>query len=227
MKEAKISEIFLSVQGEGIYVGVSQLFVRFYGCNMSCVFCDTDFTSYATFTRGSLMARILEETRHYHSLSFTGGEPLLQADFISDFLGEYKKFYKKPVYLETNGTLPKELSKVIEHVDIVAMDFKLPTSTRRAGYWPEHEKFLKIAREKEVFVKAVITAKTGSGDITRLVDNVRRIDKNIPVVLQPVTAVAKSERALPANLENFRLTAKKSIKRVEIIGQIHKAIGVK
>ena len=227
MKEAKISEIFWSLQGEGLYVGVPQLFIRFYGCNLSCIFCDTNFDSYRTFTPDALMGEIPEFKGPYHSISITGGEPLLQADFIMDFLDKYKKAYKKLVYLETNGTLYRELSKVIDYVDIIAMDFKLPSSTRRASFWKEHEKFLKIAKKRKTFVKAVITRKTTSGDIRRMVEIVQKISNDIPIVLQPVTTLIDSEKASRESLEHFRNILKESTSRAQIIPQVHKIIGVK
>ena len=227
MRKAKISEIFLSIQGEGLYAGMPQLFIRFYGCNLSCVFCDTNFDSYRTFTVDRLMGKIHESRGPYHSLSLTGGEPLLQADFIEDFLDEYKKVYKKLVYLETNGTLYRELSKVIDYVDIVAMDFKLPSSTRRASFWKEHEKFLKIAQKKKTFAKAVITHKTTSGDIFYMVEMMRKISNDIPIVLQPVTASIDAEGPSAENLENFRDILKDSTGRAEVIPQIHKILGVR
>ncbi len=226
-KKARISEIFLSIQGEGLYVGMPQLFIRFYGCNLSCVFCDTNFDSYGTFTADRLMDRILESEGPYHSLSLTGGEPLLQADFIRDFLDEYKKFCKKLIYLETNGTLYRELSKVIDYVDIIAMDFKLPSSTRRASFWKEHEKFLKIAKKKKTFIKAVITHKTASGDIFYMMEMMQKISKDIPIVLQPVTTLIDTERPSAENLEHFRDILRQSTGRAQTIPQVHKMIGVR
>jgi len=227
MREAKISEIFLSLQGEGIYVGVPQVFVRFYDCNLSCAFCDTRTPGYKTFTPDTLMSGILEFEGPYHSVSLTGGEPLLQADFIKNFLKEYKRFYKKGIYLETNGTLPKELAKVIEFIDIVAMDFKLPSSAGNTGFWREHKEFLKIASAKKVFVKAVVTANTVLADITRAVEIVKSVKKSIPVVLQPVTTPREEERIKPKDLDEFRFTFKRSIDRVEVMPQMHRLIGVK
>ncbi len=227
-KKAKISEIFLSIQGEGLYVGVPQLFIRFYGCNLSCIFCDTNFDSYKTFTPDRLMGEMPESKGPYHSISITGGEPLLQADFIMDFLDKYKKSYKKLVYLETNGTLYRELSKVIDYMDIIAMDFKLPSSTRRASFWKEHEEFLKIAKKKKTFAKAVITRNTSSGDILRMVEIVQKISGDIPIVLQPVTASIGTEKPSAENLEHFRDILKGSTGRpAEVIPQIHKILGIR
>lgn len=227
MPEAKISEIFLSLQGEGMYVGVPQLFIRFYGCNLSCVFCDTNPDSFRTFTPDALMSKILEHKKPYHSLSLTGGEPLCQADFIKVFLNEYRRFYRKQVYLETNGVLYRELPKVINGVDIVAMDFKLPSSTRGPAFWAEHERFLEIAVAKETFVKAVITHKTDPNDIMKMVKIVKKIGSDIPIILQPVTASSDSEKASDKSLELFADMLKRSANRVEIIPQLHKMMGFK
>lgn len=227
MREARISEIFLSFQGEGLYLGVPQLFVRFYGCNLSCVFCDTKLNSYRTFTRDSLIKKILEYQSPYHSLTLTGGEPLVQADFIRDFLHEYKKFYSKSIYLETNGVLHRELSKVIDYIDIIAMDFKLPSSTKEASLWEEHEKFLEIAKEKEFFIKTVITSRTSLDDIRTMKRIVERIGRGSAFVLQPVTTLVEREKAKGSDLEAFRDVLKGSITRVEVIPQIHKLLGIR
>ncbi|OGW75252.1 MAG: hypothetical protein A2Z72_00780 [Omnitrophica bacterium RBG_13_46_9] len=227
MREAKISEIFLSIQGEGIYFGIPQLFIRFYRCNLSCGFCDTDLDSYQIFTLDNLMGKIAEYKAPYHSLSLTGGEPLLQAYFIRDFLRAHKESHKKPVYLETNGILYRELSRVVDYVDIIAMDFKLPSSTGETDFWRKHEKFLRIANRKKVFIKAVITSATTSEDISRMRKVAYKIAKDIPIVLQPVTALSESERIPQEFLSRFRDILKESMERVEIIPQVHRMIGVR
>ena len=227
MKKAKISEIFLSIQGEGLYLGVPQIFIRFYGCNLSCSFCDTKQKLYKTFDRKALISKILDYKEPYHSIALTGGEPLLQADFIKGFLHEYKRVYKKLIYLETNGTLHLELLKVIKYVDIVAMDFKLSSSTKGADFWEEHMKFLKIAKEKKVFVKMVVSNNTDSRDIRRGVEIINNVDRNIPVVLQPVTNTSASEKISDTSLSKFRKILRKTNNHVQVIPQVHKIIGVK
>ena len=60
--------------------------------------------------------------------------------------------------METNGTLVKQLAQVIDEIDIISMDMKLPSDIGKA-YWQEHEEFLKLASKKDVYVKIVITDK--------------------------------------------------------------------
>ena len=72
--------------------------------------------------------------------------------------------------LETNGILDRHLAEIIDDADIIAMDFKLPSSTKCRPYWEEHEAFLRIARQKEVFIKVVISSDTDKEDIARSVE---------------------------------------------------------
>lgn len=134
--KARISEIFHSLQGEGKYTGVPQVFVRFFGCNLRCRWCDTPQALDGPLARfqESSVGEVLNEIQGLwkedcHSVSVTGGEPLVQADFLKELLPQFKARGQR-VYLETNGVLVEELAGVIDHVDIVSMDFKLPNSAR-------------------------------------------------------------------------------------------------
>ena len=89
---APIDEVFFSYQGEGIYAGIPQIFVRFSGCNLRCNYCDTPkslkinsdskyFTTQALF---EYITDIYNQNRDKFygqepSVSFTGGEPFLRA----------------------------------------------------------------------------------------------------------------------------------------------------
>lgn len=87
--KGQITEIFSSIQGEGIFVGAKQIFVRFDKCNLSCAFCDErDRPDPEEYGPDKLMQEIkaLEESKGpHHSVSFTGGEPLLYCDFLKVF----------------------------------------------------------------------------------------------------------------------------------------------
>jgi 7-carboxy-7-deazaguanine synthase len=187
---AKILEIFRSIQGEGPYMGAAQVFVRFFECNMHCVWCDTPASigdtsrNYKDVAIDDLLAQVIDLYKDCHSVSITGGEPLLQSDFLEGFLPRLKKEGAR-IYLETNGTLPDQLAQVINHVDIVAMDIKLPSSTKQQAFWKEHEAFLKVAIAKETFLKTVISKDTIDDEVYQAVDVVKRIDPHLPFILQP------------------------------------------
>jgi len=179
----KIAEIFKSIQGEGLYQGFPQVFVRFVGCNLSCSFCDEKTYRYRDLTVGELTEEI-SPYRDYHSISLTGGEPLLQTPFIREFTRCLKN-NNKTVYLETNGTLPENLKSVIDSVDIIAMDFKLPSSTESKDQWGMHREFLKIASAKDVFVKVVIGKTTHTQDIRTTATIIKEVHPSTPLILQP------------------------------------------
>jgi organic radical activating enzyme len=224
MKTAKIAEIFETFQGEGIYLGERQVFVRFFGCATGCVFCDTPLSDYREYDALELKDKIAKY-QDYHSLCLTGGEPLAQADFIKEFLDGFADLGVK-VYLETNGILTDALAKLIERVDYIAMDFKLPSSTKRGAFWKEHEEFLKIALSKEVFVKIVVARQTTDEDISKSIEIIQRNDAGIPVVLQPNWFEA--DAGLIEKMEFLRERFKTSgILNVKILPQAHKLAGIK
>ena len=115
--KAKIAEIFKSIQGEGKYIGHLQTFIRFYGCNLHCEYCDTPLTEYTVYSAEELIKEI--QAHKVRFVSLTGGEPLLQGAFLQEFLPQLKK-RKFKVLLETNGTLPTQLRKVIPWIDSIS-----------------------------------------------------------------------------------------------------------
>ncbi len=228
--QAKIVEIFKSVQGEGKYLGVTQVFVRFFECNIHCVWCDTPHSigdttrRYTEYTPDALITEIKALWDHCHSVSLTGGEPLVQADAIVQLLTVFKSL-RMPVYLETNGILPDELSKVIDKVDIIAMDLKLPSSTQCPPFWKEHEEFLKIARQKDVFLKVVISKSTTLDDVQQAVDLASRVAPDVPFILQPNYFDMK-DGAVEKCVE-FQKHCFKSLRDVRIVPQMHKFMKVR
>ena len=170
---ANIIEMFSSIQGEGLYMGCKQIFVRLTGCNLACEYCDTNcepreycrlhtdgFVEIKNPVSSTDFINIIKELNKnpHHSLSITGGEPLLNEKFLKSTLPLIREtFPELKIYLETNGTLPVELKKVAAYVDIVAMDIKLESSTGQPMTFNEHAEFIKILEEfnKEFFVKVI------------------------------------------------------------------------
>ena len=119
MMKAPIIEIFSSFQGEGLLIGERQIFVRFAGCNLNCNYCDTNDSK--SEKSGKLMTpeEVCEKinkilTPDCKTISFTGGEPSLYPEFIS----EVSRNFNLNIMLETNGTLPDNIDS-IEKLDIV------------------------------------------------------------------------------------------------------------
>jgi organic radical activating enzyme len=190
MDKAKVVEVFKSVQGEGKYAGVSQVFVRFAGCNLQCAWCDSSHArnmcapGLLEFEPHELWAEVEGVWRGCHSVSLTGGEPLMHKDFLKEFL-PLLRVYKIPIYLETNGTLPAELKEIVDDVDIVSMDVKLPSSTGCRPYWEEHVLFLRHCWGKDVFIKTVISSNTQMEDMIQAVEMISKGDPTMPLFLQP------------------------------------------
>lgn len=225
MIKAKITEVFHSIQGEGKYTGREQVFVRFFGCNMRCAWCDTpnaigDTAGHCQeYGLEELLAEVRDLWPGCHSVSLTGGEPLVQKDFIKGLLPSLEKEGMKS-YLETNGVLDQCLAEIIVGVDIIAMDLKLPSSTKCRPYWEEHAAFLKVARQKEVFIKAVVSSDTDKEDIARSVELVAGVDPGIPLILQP-NYFERKNGALDRCLD-YQDYCRQYLTDVKVMSQMHK-----
>jgi len=236
--KAPISEIFFSYQGEGIYVGQPQIFIRFAGCNLRCGYCDTVQSQMLSEHQEYLgvneivkaAAKIARANNLFGrgvpppTISITGGEPLLYPGFLSALLAELMK-NKFNVYLETNGTLPDAFSAVKDWVNTVAMDIKLPSDCGGA-FWKDHLKFLKIAKDR-AFIKIVLTEHTTTGEIAKALKLVASVSSCIPFVLQPCTQVSKCLPPAPSEVFKWAALARKKLHSVHVLPQMHKIWKIK
>ncbi len=216
----KVKEIFASIQGEGPYVGYKQLFIRFCGCNLNCGYCDTEFDANgaAEYSLDEIL-KIIDNNLDCHSVSLTGGEPLLNVEFLKDFLPQCKL----PVYLETNGTLYKNLEDVIDDVTYVSADIKLPSCTGLDELWEEHDKFFAIANQKKLFAKVVFDSKITDSEITKMTQLCKKYD--IELILQPKMEGVNS--AVDSIFMSKILDKCLSIyPKTRLIPQVHKFINV-
>ena len=121
----KINEIFYSLQGEGKWSGLPNIFIRTTGCNLRCTFCDTKYA----YEDGKEMSidEILTQIGKYSCkyICITGGEPLLQNEMedLLDLL--LKNNYQ--ILFETNGSL--NIKKLLNKKSLViSLDVKCPSS---------------------------------------------------------------------------------------------------
>jgi 7-carboxy-7-deazaguanine synthase len=99
-----VHSIFYTIQGEGPFCGTPAVFVRLAGCNLTCPFCDTEYTSKRELMSPSAIAQRAADLMPKSGLVvITGGEPFRQnLSKLLDMLVHYDNF----VQIETNGTLP-------------------------------------------------------------------------------------------------------------------------
>ena len=222
MNKVKIKEIFSSIQGEGPYVGYKQLFVRFCNCNLKCNYCDTEFSSnsdYLEFDACSLADEINKYT-DVHSVSLTGGEPLLSVEFLKELLPRVNK----KIYLETNATLPDKFLEIKPFVDIVSADIKLESATGIKDSYKFHDKFFEACRGKDTFAKIVFNDKVSEDEINICCELGKKY--GIELILQPEMneeVMTVTSDFCAQILDEFL----KNYENVRLIPQVHKFLDVR
>jgi organic radical activating enzyme len=237
-----LSEIFASVEGEGLFAGEPVVFARLAGCNLRCSYCDTQYAlenpAMALVYEGAtareitnpvpaadLVELISDYFRDAATVVFTGGEPLLQADFLLVAMRDLRGL-GYGIHLQTNGTLASALLQVRDIVDFVSMDIKLPSTQGGRDLSREHLESLRAATGKNLAVKIVVAPDAHDREIDAAVRLVGDVNRFIPVILQP--AFVDSRPAVGAD----RLTAALAIARrhvhdARISIQMHKVIGAR
>jgi organic radical activating enzyme len=252
MSSGYVGQIFNSIQGEGIYVGVRQVFVRFAGCSLDCCYCDTEKfrktvqpTCEVEIKPGSMgfkrvknpvtSTQVLQHVKRLttpdtHSVSLTGGEPLLAGDFLIEVAKGCKR-EKLKAYLETNGMDSKAMERVVRYIDYAAVDLKLPEHgavprEMWARLLDEELRCTRLAFNAgvETFVKIVVLPSTKVSTISRVC---RVVPNGVPVVLQPVTP-AKKVKTRPSMTHVYHLAEAAANAGVEvaIIPQVHKLLNI-
>ena len=222
--ESPLIEIFSSVQGEGKYVGCRQIFVRFADCNLRCKYCDTDFERRGQCRIDDMLDEIkrLMSEAPIHSISLTGGEPLIHWEAIRA-LAERLSGVK--MFLETNGTLIDELERVIDVIDIISMDVKLPHSIGR-NLFDVHRRFIEAARRKDLYIKIVIDGETTVEEFQSALEMISSVSKDTLLIIQPVTPVKNVRAVEPKDILKFQSAALKYLSDVRVIPQTHRLINV-
>lgn len=124
------NEIFYSIQGEGLNIGMPSIFVRFGNCNLQCTWCDTKYTWHPDTRNNKAIPieaiiekiHVLSEQYACRRLVITGGEPMLQQDEIIALRKAFPDFY---IEVETNGSQTMHCN---EAVDLFTVSYKTSNS---------------------------------------------------------------------------------------------------
>lgn len=242
-----IGEIFSSIQGEGYLAGRRQIFIRLTACNLDCRYCDTPFSaaepcrverepgsnSFDPLPQPLPLERVLEILHAWtdalpgahHSISLTGGEPLLFAEPLAAWLPRLRALL--PLHLETNGTLFAEMERLGDRFDYISMDMKLP-STAGCGdeLWEAHRRFLAAAGSSEVSVKVVVADGSHAAEMERVCDIIAALRPQTPLFIQPLTSCHSSSGINAVHLLRLQALAAARLPDVRVIPQMHKLMGV-
>jgi organic radical activating enzyme len=256
-----LSEMFCSVQGEGPYTGERQVFVRTAGCAATCWWCDTVYSKVRTprfvihgdpgrvlrnpLALDAVVAEVVAFARGrggVETVSITGGEPLEQPAFVVPLARRLREHGHR-IYLETAGLHAGAFAEVLPHVDVVAMDIKLPSAVGRDA-WDEHAAFLSVARGtafdpergagRTLFVKVVVAADSSLEEVARAAAIVADAGSGIPFILQPESSqlYARGTKTVAgaAVLERVEAAfgvASERLENVRVMSQSHKLLGVR
>lgn len=172
----KVCEIFTSVQGEGLDIGLVTTFVRLTGCNLRCRFCDTKYA----WTESKVMT-VAEVAEIVHrsgarNVCITGGEPLMQADEVEQLVNILRK--TRRVTIETNGTIWVDWD-----VDRWAISPKLSNSGQLHLARPDLVGRY-VTEKQDAYLKFVVSTKKDIDEALSFCDRAG-VRANVPLVFQP------------------------------------------
>lgn len=212
-------------------MGERHIFIRFKACHMSCSYCDETDKKSRDMSLVEVLKKVskLEKKQGPHAcVSLTGGEPLLYVDFLKPLCRALRKRGFR-ILLETSGILWRPLSKVSRDCDIIAMDLKLPCVTGQRDFLKEHRAFLAIAKQKNVYIKIVLSKNADIRDFGRHLCMVAAVAPEVPVFLQPLSrpGAVYPDLLLLRHLVKLQQIGAKWLPDVRVGIQLHKVLNLR
>jgi 7-carboxy-7-deazaguanine synthase len=177
----RISEIYRSIQGEGMLTGVPSVFVRSSGCNLRCWFCDTPYTSWRPEGRDLSVDEVAAQVEEWDTghVVITGGEPMLFAEMIP--LCRRIREIGRHITVETAGTLHLPLA-----CDLMSISPKFassaPSADKHAHWHRRHERdrhrpevIRRLLTEYEYQVKFVIDTPADLEEVAQYLERLPEI----------------------------------------------------
>lgn len=208
----KVVEIFKSIDGEGIRTGYPATFVRLYGCNLHCSYCDSRYACEQNDFKEMTVDEIVSEVAKLgvYRVTLTGGEPLIHKQVYS-LIAELTRLNYE-VNIETNGSV--DIDRINEMSGsrcniIVTMDWKCGTSNMSDK--------MSIDRIKQLKGKDVLKFVVGSNaDLEQMHEVLKQQPTMASVFVSPVFGFD------PVNIVQFLIDNDIQDARVQI--QLHKII---
>ncbi|MFN3323081.1 MAG: 7-carboxy-7-deazaguanine synthase QueE [Bryobacteraceae bacterium] len=198
----KVSEIFASVQGEGVLAGVPSVFVRISGCNLRCTWCDTPYSSWQPEGEEMHLGALLAQVRRFRlqHVVVTGGEPMIAPDIV--LMTQRLRQIRKHITIETAGTVAPPVV-----CDLMSISPKLANSTpvqREGGRWASQHDRLRyqpdvIRRLMHCYehqLKFVVSSPDDLPEINQIVEDTGADRGRVLLMAEGADAATLRERAL-------------------------------
>jgi 7-carboxy-7-deazaguanine synthase len=193
----RISEIFYSVQGEGVLAGVPSVFVRTSGCNLRCSWCDTPYTSWQpegdTLSLDEITKRVAQFPVARHVV-VTGGEPMIASGVVE--LSERLRTRGLHITFETAGTVFAPVA-----CDLMSISPKLANSTPDGVFHDRHEQLRiqpevlrQLTRSYNYQLKFVVVREADLAEIRELVKMLDAPAEKVILMPEGITSETLSER---------------------------------
>ncbi len=205
----KISEIFFSLQGEGLEIGLPTVFVRLFACDLRCAWCDTLYAVEGRDFKDYTIVEVIREVEKYECkrVCITGGEPLIQIKEVEELARDLIS-NDHSILLETSGhKMPPPI--LWTENSTISMDCKCPSS--KMQHRMDFDLFKRL-REKDQ-LKFVIQ---DEADYEYALGILNRHDIKANIIFQPANGTRLgwiTEKVIYNKLENVR-----------VLPQLHKII---
>lgn len=206
--DLRITEIFLSIQGESSHAGRPCSFVRLTGCPMRCTWCDSEYTFYGgeRIAFDEIFAKL--EEFGCKLVEVTGGEPLAQKNVFPFITELCDRGYE--VLIETGGYVSTE--KVDPRASII-LDVKCPASGEaERNHWPNLERLRSVKDE----VKFVVADLEDWEFAKNVIETYGLIDRAKEILVSPVHGM-ENLRTVAEEISRSRLPVRLNL-------QLHKYI---
>jgi 7-carboxy-7-deazaguanine synthase len=238
-KAVKLSEIFTSVEGEGALFGTKTMFVRMAGCPLKCHWCDTTYAlpmdSGNDYSAEDVKALIKDQLhKNTYKVNFTGGEPLVQHEAVIELAKFVRQELKIKTYLESACYDSARFAKVLPHIDICKIEFKLRDSKvvdekSYPGLLKNELECLKLAvsSRKMTYIKIVVTNSSSLNEFGELVHEVFKLAAPADIAGFIIQPSHKIDEPTLERLFGFYDAVYPFYDQVRIVPQLHKIIGAR
>lgn len=237
--KVRVSEIFTSIEGEGIFVGKKTLFIRLSGCHLKCRWCDTKYalplnsgTEYFVDEIKELIFKVLQPFTF--KVNFTGGEPLLQVEAVAQLADFIKKHTNVKTYIESSCFDSERFDQILPYMDICKVEFKTEDSKIVEDNYYDNllqNEFrcleLAVQNNKTTYIKIVVTDSTNLDSFKNLVYNISRKIKPSDImglIIQP--SYGTNQPTVDKLMDAYDIV-QPMFPEVRIIPQLHKEIGAR